>query len=428
MKTVAEINQSYLCMGCGACVAICPMNAISMETRKGQNYPLVDKSKCNQCGKCLNVCPGISMTARTMASGFWPDNRRNLKIGRFRATYIGYSNNARIRFESASGGIATSLILSLIRRKIVDGAILTKMSDSRPLQAESFIARTKKEVISARTSKYCPTYPVAVIKQLKKTGKKEKFAFVGLPCHIHGVRKLQEEEAWIKDKIKITIGLFCSHGLTHWGTDFLINKFAKGLKNVKELRYRGNGWPGGMRVKYEDGKEFRTSLDEYWPPFFAPYFFTPYRCLTCHDFASELADISLGDAWLRELRSKDNKGTSMIVVRSELGERILKTMKQDKEITLIEIPYKKVIESQKGILGRKKIGIGSRIKFIKFLFKHVPQYDQVFKASFKGYIGAVLMYFNSMLSKTKLGRIILKNLPVKYLKRYCGFLYKYAEK
>ena len=59
---VGHINQLYLCMGCGACCAICPVGAIQLVLHKGQFYPEVN-SNCIGCKKCLEVCPGIEIIA-----------------------------------------------------------------------------------------------------------------------------------------------------------------------------------------------------------------------------------------------------------------------------------------------------------------------------------------------------------------------------
>jgi coenzyme F420 hydrogenase subunit gamma len=46
------INQG-LCMGCGTCVASCPVRAISMVYGK----PQIDRDMCIKCGACYTQCP-----------------------------------------------------------------------------------------------------------------------------------------------------------------------------------------------------------------------------------------------------------------------------------------------------------------------------------------------------------------------------------
>lgn len=48
----AQIDQNK-CTGCGICVDICPLEAISMENDKAK----VDKDTCTECGQCVDECP-----------------------------------------------------------------------------------------------------------------------------------------------------------------------------------------------------------------------------------------------------------------------------------------------------------------------------------------------------------------------------------
>ena len=55
-KVLAEENK--LCTGCGACMNVCSLNAITMQTdREGFAYPNVQEEKCINCGLCERHCP-----------------------------------------------------------------------------------------------------------------------------------------------------------------------------------------------------------------------------------------------------------------------------------------------------------------------------------------------------------------------------------
>lgn len=45
-----DINK---CIGCGTCINVCPMNAISLSN----NVAKVDNTKCKNCRKCVKICP-----------------------------------------------------------------------------------------------------------------------------------------------------------------------------------------------------------------------------------------------------------------------------------------------------------------------------------------------------------------------------------
>lgn len=42
------------CNSCGACVNVCPRDAIEIGE---DGKAIIDQTKCNQCGKCIAVCP-----------------------------------------------------------------------------------------------------------------------------------------------------------------------------------------------------------------------------------------------------------------------------------------------------------------------------------------------------------------------------------
>lgn len=49
-KAVVDMDT---CIGCEACVGVCPTTAISM----GDGKAVVDADTCVECGACVSTCP-----------------------------------------------------------------------------------------------------------------------------------------------------------------------------------------------------------------------------------------------------------------------------------------------------------------------------------------------------------------------------------
>ncbi len=346
-NTIESVVNDELCTGCGTCVGICPLSAAEMvrSETKGIYLPQLDDEKCNQCGICLDACPGHSVDFQQLNLDIFGQEPEDVLLGNYLNCYICHATDYEIRYNSASGGLVTALLLFALEEGMIDGALVTRMSEDNPLEPQPFIATTREEIISAAKSKYCPVPANIALKEILK--KEGKFAIVGLPCHIHGIRKAELVNKKLKDRVVLHLGLFCSSPMTFKGTDFVLQKYRLTKENIAHLDYRGEGWPGYMRIQFKDGVEKLIPRSEYGI-FHSLGFFTPFRCALCCDQMNELADISLGDAWLPELE-EDRIGTSVIICRSKAGENLLQHATGKGKIALWNIERKKVrfMESKK---------------------------------------------------------------------------------
>ena len=419
-RNVSGFDLEYLCVGCGACRSVCPAGAIEMALTGGQYMPVRDRDKCVDCGSCVRVCPGI----RNYEEETDPGLNVHEDLGGYVSNYIGCGNNREIRKNCASGGLCSEILIHLLEEKIIDGAIVTKAAFDKGYGAETFVAETPEEVLSAKSSIYAPTSPLAAI---GKIDPEKRYAFVGLPCHVQGLKKLMKVDRKVAKAVKFSMGLFCGRGVTSRATEFLLDKFAESASDVKKIRYRGNGWPGGLSVEYRNGKKYYIPHNSYWPIYLAPYFFCSYRCLTCSDFAAECADVSLGDAWLPEVTEADSIGTSIAVVRSEDMERHLKNMEKRGRIALLQTTIEKVVQSQQGIILRKKHSVAHRISLMKRMNKPLPlDIDSVALSRPKQAIGALLVYSNAAVTKKSVGLSLLNAIPAKILNQYKNYVFKYT--
>jgi coenzyme F420 hydrogenase subunit beta len=373
---------------------------------------------------CANVCPGEIVD---LQSSNWLASTKNLEdelIGHSINCYIGHSTDEKLCSASASGGLATELASFAIDTNLVEGVVVTKMNEKSPLQAKVFLARTREELVAASKSKYCPVpLGTSVDYLLRQDG---KFAVVGLPCHIHGIRKAEDLISRLKSKIVLHIGLFCGHTVSFSGTEFLLQKLGVEKGGVAKLSYRGDGWPGGMTIELHSGRKVRIGLD-YWRLFFSPNFFTPIRCILCSDFANELADLSLGDAWLPELL-KHNLGESIVVTRTSNGEQLLREAAANKRIQVRKINPGIVIRSSKGSIYYKKKGLVARFTLMKAIGYPTPEIKTPpFKPNFASYIVAALTLLNIYVSSTPSTRKFLQYVPHPVLAMYSQAISKLNE-
>ncbi|MHC1611052.1 MAG: Coenzyme F420 hydrogenase/dehydrogenase, beta subunit C-terminal domain, partial [Candidatus Methanospirareceae archaeon] len=137
----------------------------------------------------------------------------------------------------------------------------------------------------------------------------EKIGFVGLPCQIQGLRKVQTAEQPYDvgiEKVKLLIGLFCMENFTEDLLDFVEKRCVNGsLEGVSKFEVKGKD----MLVTGEE--TFSIPLEDIRR-------YVGEGCLVCQDYTAELADISVGS-----VGSED--GWSTVFVRTRHGEEIVKT-------------------------------------------------------------------------------------------------------
>lgn len=313
--TIDIILEKKICVGCGACSVACPTNCITIVYGQRYNYPQINKFQCTQCGKCLRVCPS-SFLLKEIIPVLQHEKEREHEC------YLSYSKDDRIRIDAASGGFVTGLIMHLLDKGKVDGAIVARCEGENPIVVESFIATNRESLLSSRGSKYAPVSNCAVLRDvLERSG---RYIFVGTPCMNEALRKLQEILPELKRSIVLCIGFVCAGMASRLSTKAYIETHGGvNIKDVRRISYRGNGWPGRFRVFGENDKLLMdrpllhgslTHLvghDHY------------LRCKNCLDHWAAYADIVVSDPWTEEMVKNEKKGRSAIMVRSEHGKEVI---------------------------------------------------------------------------------------------------------
>ena len=389
-------KNNRLCLGCGLCEDVCPTNSIQVKIDNGEYRPTVDNSKClgDQCSRCVKICPGLGVNLHELTEKVLPQEGAvdNNYIGRYQQLYTGYCTDENIRFHSASGGMVTGVLIYLLEKRIINGAVVTRFSAKDNLTSETFIANTKEELIAARSSKYCPVSMQGIRKQIREA--EGKYVIVGLPCHIHGFRKIEETDKKFKEHVFAYFGIYCSSGRTYNLTDYVLSRRGIGKETIKYFAYRDEGCLGSLVVKYAPQTKVTGSVNSSSPNIlsnservykesFGKYyctlrsFFIPRRCHFCVDHFAELADISFGDVHIKPY-SNDTIGVNSIVARTVEMNEVLKQAASEGFLR-IEGITPDVLNSSQQMAKTKKHKYYSYVHLLRSLGQAVPQYDVEYK-------------------------------------------------
>ena len=317
------------CCGCGACLNICPRQAIKMqEDEYGFLFPVIDDEKCIRCGRCTNVC------------AFQNRKETNEPI----ECYAAISRNVEQGSKSASAGI----FASFAEKVIYDGGIVFGAAFTENWGVHHVSIDNLQDLIKLQGSKYAHSNIERTYNEAKKelqTGRQVLFS--GTPCQIGGLYEFLGSDY----ENLITVDIVC-HGVpsVRMLQDYIKtfeNKYG-GKITAFTFRDKSIGW-GINGSAVINGKKIKIwqSASSYL------YYFTRgwlYRenCYKCpYACKNRPADITLGDYWGIEKQHPELLGKGGWDERAGISCMIINTKKgisfiSDKELQLHKSTFEKI--------------------------------------------------------------------------------------
>ena len=332
-----EVVAYGSCCECGSCVLVCPHNVIEYidgkprQTAKASApFDFCGISEGIGCDVCAQVCPRLYPRDFQLADAVFAADPPPYEgaFGRYRRVVAARSTDAAVQARCQDGGVVTTLLAYGFEKGLIDGAAVSVRDPERPAHPIPKLITSRDEVLDTAGSwyTYCPNN--LALEEAQALGC-ESVAFVGVPCQVTPVRKMQQADAsyldngrkkekhierqttFLKgfgDRVSLTVGLLCTEVFTYDGlmVDKIQGDMGVPLAEVEKFNVKGK-----VLIYKKGGELIEMPLkraQEYARP----------ECHHCGDFSAEVADISCGGVGSMEW--------TIVILRTPKGEEIFDQM------------------------------------------------------------------------------------------------------
>ena len=331
-----EVVEYGSCCECGSCVLVCPHNVIDYIDGKPKQVAKATNpfDKCGisegiGCDVCAQVCPRLGDREHHLAEAvFGAEPKYRGGFGNYRRIVAARSKDPEVLARCEDGGVVTTILVWGLRNGTFDGGVVSATDAAAPCRPQPRVVTTVDGAIASASSwyTYCPNN-LALAEAAEKG--LEKIAFVGVPCQITPVRKMEQADASYLDngrkkekhverqrgflkgfaeRVAFNIGLLCSEVFTfdELMLDTIEGDMGIPLADIKKFNVKGK-----ILIDKKNGERVEMNLRE------AQEYARP-ECHHCGDFSAELADISCGGVGATDW--------TITVLRTEKGERVFDAM------------------------------------------------------------------------------------------------------
>ncbi len=306
----SEVWDTGKCSGCGACVAVCPADALYFDEGEMVAVP-TSNGYCKQatdsvqCGACYAACP---------RTGDQPADT----LGKYLELVP-----AKAAFDvqhRQSGGAVTAILANALDEGLID-AVVTVTEDRWSLKPSSVVITRSDVLIQQAGSRYSWWVPLlAALKNAVVERKFRRIAVVGVPCAVQALARIRTSENDLlkpyATSIRLVVGLFCTETFDYAA---LVQGKLRSHYKLEPQEIRKLDVKGKLEILKHDGSTTTVPLAELE---------TCIRkgCHYCTDLTAVLSDISAGAVG-------SPAGTTTLVIRTPAGKGFVDSAVRNHKLT-----------------------------------------------------------------------------------------------
>lgn len=309
-----DVVAAGSCCECGTCVLVCPHNVIEyidgkpkQTAKESAAFDYCGISEGVGCDVCATACPRLWPRESHLKQAVFGDKPEGYEgiFGNYRHIFVARTKQESLLDRAQDGGVVTGLLTWARENGHIDGAAVSTVGENdAPCFPSPTMATTVDEIKASSASWYTYVPNNLALEQAKEKDLKS-VAFVGVPCQITPLRKLEyvdpsvlmaakkkpqivtRQRGFMKgyvERVSFSIGLFCTEVFRpELMTERIEQQMGIPLTDVSKFNVKGE-----VLIYKKDGDIARIPLEEAMHEYQRP------ECKHCGDFSAEMADIACG--------------------------------------------------------------------------------------------------------------------------------------
>lgn len=315
-----EIIKADKCCACGSCVAYCTGQGFDVIEMEGYTPKFISEEtvdNCKECGICYYICPQTSPLIEQITES----HQIKDELGFILEVVAAKTTDEKIREFGQDGGLVTTLLTYLFDKNEIDGAIVSEYDENfSPIPK---IIHNKEDLLKSAGTRYSISSNILPLKDLNDISEeimekkhifdmeKVRLAFIGTPCQVRAIRKMQYLNISPSHVIKYVFGLFCMENFDY---DKLF-KLVKAETNEEPSKIAKINIKKNFFITNKSEKVYEVELKRFDNA-------VRNHCHECDEFTSRFSDISFGG-------SGAVQQNSMIIIRTEKGLKLINSLISD---------------------------------------------------------------------------------------------------